>query len=239
MLLPVQGMMEELSKAAQEEQQKAADCLVVVLMSHGGKDTIRGSDNEPLPQQCIYGSDDEPVALESICELFNNKNCPSLQGKPKLFFIQACRGRKRDAGVAKYVPPDRMDDAPVPSNLGSCPIQKVTTVSDACICYASVDNYVSYRNGATGSWFMSAICRVFSQHAHTMHLADLLLDVHGEVIERVSHQGTRKHPALIIWVGQSNSISTLASPLTPPRSQHPGTGQREDPWQRMQVSVIA
>ncbi|XP_077534476.1 caspase-3-like [Haemaphysalis longicornis] len=180
--LTADGMMEELFKVAQEEQQKAADCLVVVLMSHGGMVTIRGSDNEPLPQQCIYGSDDEPVALESICELFNNKNCPSLQGKPKLFFIQACRGGKEDAGVAKYVPPDRTDDTPGPSNLDSYPIQKVTTVSDACICYASVDNYVSYRNGATGSWFLSAIWRVFSQHAHTMHLEEMMHDVHGEVV---------------------------------------------------------
>ncbi|KAH9377304.1 hypothetical protein HPB48_000651 [Haemaphysalis longicornis] len=182
-------MMEELSKAAQEEQQKAADCLVVVLMSHGGKDTIRGSDNEPLPQQCIYGSDDEPVALESICELFNNKNCPSLQGKPKLFFIQACRGRNQDAGTAKYVPPDRTDDAAVQTNSDSVPIQKVPTVTDTCFCYASVDNYVSHRNGATGSWLLSAVCEVFSEHACTMPLLELLLLVQGKVNTRVSDKG--------------------------------------------------
>ncbi|KAH9377300.1 hypothetical protein HPB48_020337 [Haemaphysalis longicornis] len=81
MRLPVQEMMKVLSKAAQEEQGKAADCLVVVLMSHGGEGTI-------------CGSDDEEIRLESIYEQFNNKNCPCLQGKPRLFFVQACRGAR-------------------------------------------------------------------------------------------------------------------------------------------------
>lgn len=33
----------------------------------------------------------EKVLLDDIFALFNNVNCPSLAGKPKLFFIQSCR----------------------------------------------------------------------------------------------------------------------------------------------------
>lgn len=34
------------------------------------------------------------VQLQEIFRLFDNANCPSLQNKPKMFFIQACRGGK-------------------------------------------------------------------------------------------------------------------------------------------------
>ena len=54
---------------------------VVVLMSHG--DT-----------GYIYGTDDEKVKLKDIQAEFEGNKCPKLQGKPKLFFIQACRGSK-------------------------------------------------------------------------------------------------------------------------------------------------
>lgn len=30
--------------------------------------------------------------LQEVFRLFDNANCPSLQNKPKMFFIQACRG---------------------------------------------------------------------------------------------------------------------------------------------------
>ena len=42
----------------------------------------------------IKMKDGEKVSLEDIFEMFNNKNCPALQEKPKIFIIQACRGGK-------------------------------------------------------------------------------------------------------------------------------------------------
>lgn len=40
----------------------------------------------------IYGTDGKPIPIEQIVNYFNGSNCPSLRGKPKLFFIQACGG---------------------------------------------------------------------------------------------------------------------------------------------------
>lgn len=34
-----------------------------------------------------------------ICKKLTADKCPSLAGKPKLFFIQACRGEKFDSGT--------------------------------------------------------------------------------------------------------------------------------------------
>eukprot|EP00057_Strongylocentrotus_purpuratus_P005939 XP_011660413.1 PREDICTED: uncharacterized protein LOC105436511 [Strongylocentrotus purpuratus] len=60
--------------------------VVLVLMSHGEK---RG----------IYGTDLEVVTIQEIKSKFSGRQCPALLGKPKMFFIQACRGRKSKVWV--------------------------------------------------------------------------------------------------------------------------------------------
>ncbi|KAH9377314.1 caspase-2-like isoform X2 [Haemaphysalis longicornis] len=176
--LSAKRMMEVLWKVAQEELQKVADCLVVVLMSHG--DT-----------GIIYGNDNKPLYLNEISKVFNDENCPSLQGKPKVFFIQACRGVEKDAGAMKYAPRDRVDSQSAQDEPPTVP-----TWPDMCFCYASVENYVSYRHVVKGSWFLSAVCSVFSTHACDMHLLDLMLLVTAEVMKRASQHGYRQTPCV-------------------------------------------
>lgn len=58
-------------------------CLVIFVLSHG--DYRNG--------QCImYGSDERPFTLEDVLKPFAPSNCGYMSGKPKLVFIQACRG---------------------------------------------------------------------------------------------------------------------------------------------------
>jgi hypothetical protein len=53
-------------------------CFAFIIMSHGGANSQ------------IYGVDDRPVSLvNSIVEPF--QYCRTLHGKPKLFFVNACR----------------------------------------------------------------------------------------------------------------------------------------------------
>ncbi|KAG8238069.1 hypothetical protein J437_LFUL016422 [Ladona fulva] len=58
---------------------KDCDCLAVIIMTHGHNDTL-------------YCIDDRTFTLKEVEEKFLPGNCPELAGKPKLFFIQACRG---------------------------------------------------------------------------------------------------------------------------------------------------
>lgn len=185
--LTAKGMKDWLSRKAQEEQQKAADCLVVVLMSHGDKDTIYGVDHKPLP-------------LESIYAQFNNKNCPSLQRKPKLFFVQACRGGKSDKGTDKYVAPDMVGSGEIPgTSTSDCGAlkrpKKLASWSDMYICYGTTPGYESYRNTATGTLYVSAVCKVFSQHAGSKHLQKLLSLVSAEVSSESTGDGSFQTPS--------------------------------------------
>ncbi|CAB4041597.1 caspase-8, partial [Paramuricea clavata] len=68
-------------KANEEINKGNFSSFICFIMSHGenGK---------------IYGSDSKYVKIkEDIIHLFKEANCPALKGKPKLFFIQACRDR--------------------------------------------------------------------------------------------------------------------------------------------------
>ena len=55
---------------------------VVVLMSHGGDGYINGNDGMR-------------IELKEILELFKPHQCPNLRNKPKMFFVQACRGGRK------------------------------------------------------------------------------------------------------------------------------------------------
>ena len=57
------------------------DCLVIAILSHG----VEGG---------ILGTDEGLVRIEDIINQFSGLNCPTMAGKPKLFFLQACRGGK-------------------------------------------------------------------------------------------------------------------------------------------------
>ncbi|XP_071504969.1 caspase-3-like [Diadema antillarum] len=57
--------------------------FVLVLMSHGDTEGV------------IYGTDEQPVKVKEITDVFSGRKCPKLNGKPKMFFFQACRGDQK------------------------------------------------------------------------------------------------------------------------------------------------
>ena len=62
------------------------DFSVIVILSHGRQNSKTGQDE-------VLGIDWKGVRLSRIKNsLIDGKKCPTMIGKPKLFFIQACRG---------------------------------------------------------------------------------------------------------------------------------------------------
>ncbi|KAL1433849.1 hypothetical protein MTO96_012188 [Rhipicephalus appendiculatus] len=79
---------EELLKdAAKSKEHKEADCLVVILMLYGEKEINKGEDKGE--DKCK--GDALLDLLKNVYATFNNEKCPALKGKPKLFFIEACK----------------------------------------------------------------------------------------------------------------------------------------------------
>ncbi|XP_077508544.1 caspase-14-like [Amblyomma americanum] len=210
-------MKELLEWAAQPEQQKNADCLVVVLMSHGR-------------QNYIYGVDFKPLHLyEDIYERFNNENCPALQGKPKLFFVQACRGGQHNfyprlpRNCHQFIPEQAIRSQAYSYNTSVMilmqgtkdvlltyivltyntsvyetsqitPFRLVHGREVLYIAYATIPGFVALRDERIGSWFVSAMYAVFVDDVHNKSLDGLMRRIHALIVRLASRDGVRQTP---------------------------------------------
>ncbi|KAH9377937.1 hypothetical protein HPB48_023342 [Haemaphysalis longicornis] len=64
------------------------------------------------------------------------------------------------------------------------------------IAYATVPGYVALKNARTGSWFLSAVSEVFSEHACVTPLDGLMHLVNEHVMARYAHDGSMQTPSV-------------------------------------------
>ncbi|XP_045404611.1 caspase-9 isoform X2 [Lemur catta] len=166
----------------------ALDCCVVVILSHGCQ-----ASHLQFPG-AVYGTDGCPVSVEKIVNIFNGTGCPSLGGRPKLFFIQACGGGQRDHGfeVASSSPEDRAsgsnpepDATPFQQGSGTMDqpdaMSSLPTPSDIFVSYSTFPGFVSWRDTKSGSWYVETLDSIFEQWAHSEDLQSLMLRVANAV----------------------------------------------------------
>ncbi|XP_067129574.1 caspase-2-like [Centruroides vittatus] len=174
----IMKIFEDFSK---ERKHYYVDSCIIIIMSHGNKDIIYGT----------YGGE---VKLTDIFELFNNKNCDALKNKPKLFFIQACRGQKFDSGTSRnsdVIPLFRevtSDGSPFPQRISNF-IARLPTWTDMLITYCTIDGYRSFRDG---SWFIQHLIDVLMRRAHNTDLQVMLNEVNRKVNEMESTYGEKQ-----------------------------------------------
>lgn len=111
------------------------DCLLIAVLTHGEMGLLYAKDTHYKP--------------DNLWSHFTADKCPSLAGKPKIFFIQACQGDKLDPGITL----NRTETDGLPSSSYKIPIH-----ADFLIVFSTVPGYYSWRNTTRGSWFMQALC---------------------------------------------------------------------------------
>ncbi|XP_043934182.1 caspase-8-like isoform X2 [Protopterus annectens] len=129
-------------KSYQNDIHKRRDCFICCILSHGDKGTV-------------YGVDGKRVPIRDITSCFTGQQCPSLIGKPKIFFIQACQGEKTQYGVpleTDFLDVDLVetDAAPV--------IDSVAEWADFLIGMSTMEDYESFRHRSKGSLYIQALC---------------------------------------------------------------------------------
>ncbi|KAG5876101.1 hypothetical protein JTB14_013682 [Gonioctena quinquepunctata] len=97
-----------------------------------------------------------------------------LAGKPKLFFIQACRGNHVDPGVV--VSFEETDSVKNPENVYSIPV-----MADFLVMYATVEGYFAWRDPENGSFFIQALVNQLRKFHRTRDLLSILTCVNREV----------------------------------------------------------
>ncbi|KAL9971086.1 hypothetical protein ACROYT_G023572 [Oculina patagonica] len=165
------------SKDVAAEDHSNFDAFVFIIMSHGGS------------RDAVCGVDDRAAYVEDVMSEFKAIKCPTLRNKPKLFFIQCCRGP-----LSEFIsPPDRHCDSLVPtlnhdSTLarGACAQE-----TDFLLAFASAPGHYSYRYPESGSVFIEVLVDVIRKHRKHSHLIEMLTEVTRQVVERGTTAGDK------------------------------------------------
>ncbi|XP_068248687.1 caspase-1-like [Palaemon carinicauda] len=151
------------------------DSLVVVFMSHGGLNKITN-------QEFIW-TYDSMVNTSELWKNFTPRKCPSLAGKPKMFFIQACRGEEVDKGVQLKKPRAlsvQTDSADLTLNQDYA----IPLYADMLMMWASYPGMFAFKSknhGMKGSVFLHFLTKVLNEDSRNLSLFSMLLRVTREV----------------------------------------------------------
>lgn len=194
--LTAQGMRSCIETFCRRPEHGTVDSCVVCLLSHG----VDGA---------VYGTDGQLLQLDWVFESFDNAHCPLLQNKPKMFFIQACRGEEMDCGVEQMDGPVRtgspsceqrdagregQGESLQRGGLGIKPRIKLPQRSDMICGFASLKGTAAMRNTKRGSWFIQELNSALRLHSRNTHLADILVQVNARIKEREGYApGTSHH----------------------------------------------
>ncbi|KAK7113267.1 caspase-7-like [Littorina saxatilis] len=224
-------MMKILKKEADEYDHDNANCLAVAIMSHGDSEKLENfpCDQQTIPsgdkiqKDLIFGVDGCVILTESVTKAFQDEMCPGLVGKPRLFFLQACRGTAYDDGVDIAIVPDKarssdekkdnpsqeLDDdddqqeQDEPTVVSPAPIFK-----DFLVMYATPPGHFAWRRGS-GTWFVQSLHTVFTkQLTPSMSLTQALTRV-----ARMVAQGYESYDKKNLKISGKKQVPVLQSML--------------------------
>lgn len=144
--------MRDFLKQQAKADHSQADCFLCVIMTHGENGVVYGVDRE--------------IELDQLIHPFKFNR--TLAGKPKLFFVQACRGTNLMEGI---------DSNPTEANC----VNKIPMEADFLIAYSTISGFYSWRNSSNGSWFIQSLCQILNEYGATLELMKLLTYVNRRV----------------------------------------------------------
>ncbi|XP_044256839.1 caspase-like, partial [Tribolium madens] len=137
------------------------DCMVIIVMSHGDNGKVYAKDRD--------------YRTSTLWKYFNARNCPTLAGKPKLFFIQACRG----TGLH---PSQTLRHNGVEEDASSDDVSyTIPIMADILVMYSTVEGFYSWRDPKNGGYFIQSLVKQLRNYYKTKDLLTILTFVNREV----------------------------------------------------------
>ncbi|KAK4471826.1 hypothetical protein MN116_004608 [Schistosoma mekongi] len=166
------------------------DCFACVILSHGDEGGL------------IYATDGS-IPVDRIIAPFRGDQCSDLRGKPKLFFIQACRGMSLDDGVFVCDGPSSNSKATDTATA----VRRIPIEADLFIAYAVQPGYYAFRNSMNGSWFIRSLSDALLRYGNTLDLLSIMTRVNYDVA--YEYESTAANPALCGKKQMPSFVSTL------------------------------
>ncbi len=152
------------------EIQKLPDlsCLALFILTHGEADGL------------LHAWDNCYNLSKTIIPEIQPDVCPSLAGRPKMIFIQACQGEETDSGVMVKLSRHRhtsADSSRMSPNAAYC----IPNYCDMLIFSAAYSGHYSFRSPSKGSWFIQALCKEIENADPDQELISVLTKVSRSV----------------------------------------------------------
>lgn len=148
--------LEALERIRRKPELNEIDSFIMCFLSHG------------VNEYTFLANDKEQMDLRIIRRKFTDRKCPHLRGKPKIFFVNYCRGDQMQRKEIEY------DSIEVPN--------------DMVTIHAATEGIMARRTPTTGTIFVASLCEVLRAHAQRMELRDLYCVLEEKMNER---QGTK------------------------------------------------
>ena len=141
------------------------DSFICCILSHG-------------EHEIIHGANSEPVNVNDLTGVM--KLSATLRNKPKLFFIQCCRGEAEERGYEKDNPGESTFRSTIPRD------------ADFFLGFATPLGKAAYRSRKHGSWYISELCKVFTQHGYHNSLSSMMRRVNRQVSAAFTKDGYKQ-----------------------------------------------
>lgn len=150
------------------------DSFVCCILTHGEANVVHGADSQEVNLQAFAAT---------------VKLCPSLREKPKIFFVQACRGELESKGL----------EVQKDSGGNQAPTVTATVPQDADFFfgYATPSGNAAYRSKRHGSWYISQLCKVLVNNAYTDNLSSMMKKVNNELSHAYTKEGYKQCPEYV------------------------------------------
>uniref|UniRef100_A0A1I8FLE8 CASPASE_P20 domain-containing protein n=1 Tax=Macrostomum lignano TaxID=282301 RepID=A0A1I8FLE8_9PLAT len=165
--------------------------FVCFLMAHGRKD--------PQGRDCIIHGHGVLSPVLELAAKFKASVCPDLAGKPKIFFVQACRGRGKDEVTHRG-----WQSTSCPRNPALYPPE-----SDFLFCFPTTEGQVSYRDPQTGSVFVQTLCHYIERFYTEKHLEGIMMRVKRHMTEK-PYEFRNERAEIIKYYCVAQTVSQLA-----------------------------
>ena len=151
------------------------DSFVCCILTHGEADVVHGIDCRELNLQQFASS---------------VKLCPSLREKPKIFFVQACRGEKESEGLE--IQKDAVGHEPSGNKAPPSITASIPQDTDFFFGYATPLGSAAYRSERYGSWYISTLCEVLREYAYTDNLSSMMKKVNNKISRADTDRGFKQ-----------------------------------------------